>query len=265
MLFRGGVEDCIVRLGVDVETGQREPGIDLSEAFQDLPVGSGDPVLLRKHLLVIGEKGAEVFASDPLKNTVFSAHLYEYAGGNAQQVKENLDSALSCGAPVIVGEFGYKHTDGDVDEAAIMSYCAEKNMGYLAWSWKGNSGGVEYLDLSNDWDGNSLTEWGQIFFGEIAGKASPATNYSGSQHVEKPVYGDTNCDGTVELADAILIMQALANPDKYGTSGSDSNHLTEKGRTNGDCDTSEKGLTSNYALAIQLFLLHSISSLPTSL
>ena len=213
----------------------------------------------------IGEKGAEVFASDPLKNTVFSAHLYEYAGGNAQQVKENLDSALSCGAPVIVGEFGYKHTDGDVDEAAIMSYCAEKNMGYLAWSWKGNSGGVEYLDLSNDWDGNSLTEWGQIFFGEIAGKASPATNYSGSQPVEKPVYGDTNCDGTVELADAILIMQALANPDKYGTSGTDSNHLTEKGRTNGDCDTSVKGLTSNDALTIQLFLLHSISSLPTSL
>ena len=67
------------------------------------------------------------------------------------------------------------------------------------------------------------------------------------------------------MSDIVLIMQALANPDKYGTSGSDSNHLTEKGRTNGDCDTSVKGLTSNDALAIQLFLLHSISSLPTSL
>ena len=28
------------------------------------------------------------------------------------------------------------------------------------------------------------------------------------------VYGDTNCDGNVELADAILIMQSLANPDR---------------------------------------------------
>lgn len=43
-----------------------------------------------------------------------------------------------------------------------MSYCREKNVGWLAWSWKGNSGGVEYLDLANDWAGKSLTEYGNI-------------------------------------------------------------------------------------------------------
>ena len=42
------------------------------------------------------------------------------------------------------------------------------------------------------------------------------------------VPGDTNCDGIVELSDAILIMQALANPNKYGIDGSDLNHLTNR-------------------------------------
>ena len=70
---------------------------------------------------------------------------------------------------------------------------------------------------------------------------------------QKIVYGDTNCDGTVELADAILIMQSLANPDKYV--------VTPQGKTNGDVDWSIKGLTSADALTIQEFLLHKITTL----
>ncbi len=73
--------------------------------------------------------------------------------------------------------------------------------------------------------------------------------------------GDTNCDGKVELADAILIMQSLANPDKYGEKGNDSKHLKTQGKLNGDVDKSTEGLTSNDALKIQEFLLGKISSL----
>ncbi|MBR3667923.1 MAG: DUF4832 domain-containing protein [Ruminococcus sp.] len=69
------------------------------------------------------------------------------------------------------------------------------------------------------------------------------------------VPGDTNCDGIVELSDAILIMQALANPNKYGIDGSDLNHLTEQGRINGDVEGGKNGLTSNDALEIQRKLL----------
>ena len=67
------------------------------------------------------------------------------------------------------------------------------------------------------------------------------------------VYGDANCNGTLELSDAILIMQSLANPNKYV--------VTEEGKTNGDVDKSTVGLTSNDALRIQEFLLHKIESL----
>ena len=78
------------------------------------------------------------------------------------------------------------------------------------------------------------------------------------------VYGDANCNGTLELSDAILIMQSLANPSKYGVGGEDQNHLTDQGRINGDVYERGGGLTANDALAIQKRLLNLIPSLPES-
>ena len=73
------------------------------------------------------------------------------------------------------------------------------------------------------------------------------------------VKGDANCDGSIELADAILIMQSMANPNKYAEGGTDSMALTPQGRINGDINGD--GLTSDDALTIQKFLLHLIPSL----
>lgn len=104
--------------------------------------------------------GTEVFNADTQKNTVFSIHMYEYAGGNAATIKANIDNVLNKNLPVIVGEFGGQHTNGDVDEATIMSYSQQKGVGWLAWSWKGNSSDLSYLDMANDWAGASLTSFG---------------------------------------------------------------------------------------------------------
>ena len=75
------------------------------------------------------------------------------------------------------------------------------------------------------------------------------------------VRGDANCDGVVELADAILIMQSLANPDKYGVGGKADKPITDQGKLNGDVDDDVVGLTANDALKIQKYLLHIISNL----
>jgi hypothetical protein len=104
---------------------------------------------------------------------------------------------------------------------------------------------------------------------EIVGyKGSTAEKYAEDMKLPfralegEPVkYGDTNCDGKVELADAILIMQALANPNKYGTSGTAERHLTETGKLNGDVDRDVEGLTPNDALKIQEYLLGKVESL----
>ena len=73
--------------------------------------------------------------------------------------------------------------------------------------------------------------------------------------------GDTNCDGTVDLADAVLIMQALANPNRFGLDGTSDKRITEQGWENGDVDKNIKGITVNDAHKIQIYLLGIINSL----
>ena len=87
------------------------------------------------------------------------------------------------------------------------------------------------------------------------------TSTTSIEGVSNRLYGDSNLDGEVDLSDAILIMQSLANPDKYGKTGSDKKHLTQEGSLNGDVD-GEKGLTSNDALTIQMKLLGFYNKLP---
>jgi len=61
----------------------------------------------------------------------------------------------------------------------------------------------------------------------------------------KAVDGDANCDGNMNMSDAVLIMQSIANPSKY--------KLTAQGSFNADTDGD--GITSGDALAIQKKLL----------
>ena len=65
--------------------------------------------------------------------------------------------------------------------------------------------------------------------------------------------GDANCDEQVDLADAVMIMQSLANPNKYGIDGTAEHHLTEQGKLNGDMNGD--GLTVGDAQLIQRKLL----------
>ena len=146
----------------------------------------------------IKEYGRSVFEADSDRNTVFSIHMYEYAGGDAYTVKTNIDNALSIDVPVVIGEFGGQHTSGDVDEATIMSYCTEKNVGYLGWSWKGNSSDLSYLDIAYDFAGTSLTEWGNALINGSCGiKATSKTcsvyEQSHSHSYSEPVW---NWNGT---------------------------------------------------------------------
>lgn len=67
------------------------------------------------------------------------------------------------------------------------------------------------------------------------------------------IKSDANCDEDVDMSDVVLIMQALANPNKYGESGTTLNHITGLGKLNGDVNGD--GLTVGDAQAIQKNLL----------
>lgn len=78
------------------------------------------------------------------------------------------------------------------------------------------------------------------------------------------LWGDADCDSRVYLNDAVLVMQAIGNPDAYGVNGSDASHITEQGKLNADVNEAGNGLTNLDALAIQKYLLGMISKLPES-
>ena len=63
--------------------------------------------------------------------------------------------------------------------------------------------------------------------------------------------GDANIDGYVDLSDSVMIMQSLANPDKYGITAEKG--ITAQGKANADTDND--GLTNIDALNIQKSLL----------
>lgn len=58
------------------------------------------------------------------------------------------------------------------------------------------------------------------------------------------------------MSDTVIIMQSLANPNKY--------KLTEQGAANADVYEAGGGITTNDAAAIQKYLLGLIKSLPES-
>ena len=92
-------------------------------------------------------------------------------------------------------------------------------------------------------------------------RAETTTTTVTSQVVDGPgteakLYGDANCDGTVDVSDAVIIMQSLSNPSKY--------KLTEEGKANGDCSNTGDGITNADALAIQRYKLQLVSKLPVA-
>jgi mannan endo-1,4-beta-mannosidase len=108
---------------------------------------------------IMRDSAADVLAADPDGNTVFSVHMYGVYD-TAAEVTSYLDAFTSRELPIIVGEFGHDHSDGDPDEDTIMAYTRSQGIGWFAWSWSGNGGGVEYLDMVTGFDPDQRTMWG---------------------------------------------------------------------------------------------------------
>ncbi|MGW4942054.1 cellulase family glycosylhydrolase [Actinoplanes sp. NPDC004185] len=146
-----------------------------------------------------------VFAADTLRNTVFSIHMYGVYG-QAATINNYLNAFISARLPIIVGEFGNNHSDGDVDENTIMATAQQKGIGYLGWSWSGNGSPVEYLDMTNGFNAASLTAWGQRIINGANGiraTSREASVYGGTTNpTTPPVGGGTAPNGFPYCASA---------------------------------------------------------------
>ncbi|KRD44225.1 beta-mannosidase [Cellulomonas sp. Root930] len=132
---------------------------------------------------IMRDNAATVAASDPDKNVLFSVHMYGVYN-NATTINAYLDAFKAKGLPLVIGEFGNMHSDGDPDEDTIMSEAVKRGIGYYGWSWSGNGGGVEYLDMVTGFNPAQLSSWGTRIFNGTNGIKSTAVTakvYGGVQ------------------------------------------------------------------------------------
>jgi len=91
------------------------------------------------------------------------------------------DAFRNAGMPLVIGEFGHFHSDGDPDENTILAQAQARGLGYLGWPWSGNGGG-EYLDMLYSFNRARLTPWGQRIINGTNGirqTSKEATIYAG--------------------------------------------------------------------------------------
>jgi mannan endo-1,4-beta-mannosidase len=129
---------------------------------------------------VMRANAQSVYDADSTGNLIFSIHMYSVFD-TAQEITDYLHAFVDAGLPILIGEFGGPADQyGDPDEDTMMAAAQQLRLGYLAWSWSGNTDPV--LDLALNFDPTQLSSWGRrVFNGAngIAQTAKEATVFSG--------------------------------------------------------------------------------------
>lgn len=240
-----------------------------------------------------GDRGAEVYKElwkllyttltekYELHNLIWEFNSYNYANSptwypgddyvdivayDKYNVENNRDDGLSSGPNVsaISRIFNYLYNLVDGGKMLAISECdtvpTVENMtvedaGWLYFCpWYG-----DYLMSERYQDPETLSE---IYNSDycITLDELPENLYSNSSVEEttvKPaeiVYGDTNCDGLVDISDAVLLKCYLINNKKYA--------ISAQGALNADVHGNNNGLNAQDAVSIQKFVLGAVKTLP---
>ncbi|WP_240522202.1 cellulose binding domain-containing protein [Amycolatopsis vastitatis] len=171
---------------------------------------------------IMRDNVGKVFNADPQHNTVFSIHMYGVYD-TAAEINVYFDSFRTAVLPLVVGEFGNMHTDGNPDEDAIIAQVQARGLGGLGWSLSGNSSDVAYLDMTNSFNPASLTAWGDRFLNGTNGvrqTSKEATGYGGGQaDTQAPSVPGTPAVSGVTSSGATLTW--TASTDNVGLTGYD--------------------------------------------
>ena len=170
-------------------------------------------------------------------------YLYRNADGPLRENFVNQHTAFT----VYVEENAVKSKYVQIKTAKVLYSNTENGLSFTDMDTKFSIDAYSDMTL-----GKKMT---QLYAGDtVRGMLEVDGNYVVSGDLE--IIGrasDANCDDEISMADAVLIMQAIANPDKYGVTGTAETHITEQGTTNADIE--DDGMTNADALAVQKRLL----------
>ncbi|WNI24578.1 cellulase family glycosylhydrolase [Streptomyces sp. ITFR-16] len=175
---------------------------------------------------VMRDNAQAVYDADSTGNLVFSIHMYSVYN-TADKVTDYLDAFVDAGLPLVIGEFGGPADQyGDPDEDTVMAEAERLGLGYIAWSWSGNTDPV--LDLAIGFDPARLSSWGErIVHGAdgIAQTSREATVYGGtSQDTEAPTAPGAPTSSAV--TDTSVTLGWTASSDNVGVTGYDVVHVS---------------------------------------
>ncbi len=114
----------------------------------------------------------------------------------------------------------------------------------------GETSGYKYK-LHRFWHhGDALMSYGSMAL--LYPDVTPLGVEPGNEDLKVTMWGDANVDEKVNISDAVLIMQSIANPEEFTVS--------EQGKLNGDVIDNGGGLTNLDALAIQYVEIKTITN-----
>ncbi|MFD3838501.1 cellulase family glycosylhydrolase [Streptomyces sp. NPDC058642] len=171
---------------------------------------------------VMRANAQSVYAADTTGNLIFSIHMYSVFD-TAAEITDYLNAFVTAKLPLVIGEFGGPADQwGDPDEDTMLATAERLDLGYLAWSWSGNTDPI--LDLSIDFDPSRLSAWGQRIFNGVNGIAQTskeATIYGGGNpgDTQAPTTPGTPTASAVTASSATLSW--TASTDNVGVAGYD--------------------------------------------
>jgi len=128
---------------------------------------------------VMRDNAQTILNADSRRNTVLSIHMYAVFN-TAASIVDYLNRFQTNGWPLVIGEFGWRFAAGEVDHETILSEAQARGLGYLGWSWSGNTDPI--LDMTVNFAPSQLTTWGERIVNGANGlkaTAREATIYGG--------------------------------------------------------------------------------------
>ncbi|MFF3259354.1 cellulase family glycosylhydrolase [Streptomyces sp. NPDC002932] len=188
---------------------------------------------------VMRDNAQAVHDADATGNLIFSIHMYSVYD-TAEKVTNYLNAFVDAGLPLVIGEFGGPADQyGDPDEDTMMATAQQLGLGYIAWSWSGNTDPV--LDLTTGFDPTRLSSWGErVFHGAdgIARTSREATVYGGAAEHDTEAPTAPGTPTAAAVTDTSATLGWAAATDNVAVTGYD------VVRVSGDTETAVASTTS---------------------
>ncbi|MFD7880696.1 cellulase family glycosylhydrolase [Streptomyces sp. NPDC059766] len=206
---------------------------------------------------VMRANARSVYAADTTGNLIFSIHMYSVFD-TAQEINDYLNAFVNAKLPIVIGEFGGPADQyGDPDEDTMMAAAQQLKLGWLAWSWSGNTDPV--LDLALNFDPKQLSSWGRRIFNGVNGiaqTAKEATVYGGgSADTQAPTAPGTPAASAVTATSVTLGWTDAT--DNVGVAGYDVVRISGGTETNAAASTTSSvtvtGLTAGTAYTFAVY------------